>query len=144
MESSPRAAIRLVAEMATPRVLVVDDEVALLQLMKRYLDRVGYEVETCSDSQVALNLFVSGPYRFQIVIVDLSMPRLSGRELVTRIGEANPETGILVCSGEPFDCRTIPHPNPDRVGFLQKPFAPQMLADAVGSLISGGTVPGAS
>ena len=124
-----------------PKVLVVDDEVALLQLMKRYLDRLGYDVEICADSQVALNLIVSDPRRFQLVVVDLSMPQISGRDLVTKIGEVNVETGILVCSGEPFDCRNIPHANPDRVRFLQKPFAPQMLADAVGELLprGGGT-----
>jgi DNA-binding NtrC family response regulator len=119
-----------------PRVLIVDDEVALLHLMKRYLDRVGYEVETCADSQAALDLFVSDPHRFELVVVDLSMPQLPGRELVARIGDANGDTGVLVCSGEPFDCRSIPHPNPDRIKFLQKPFAAQMLADAVGEIIA--------
>ena len=117
------------------RVLVVDDELALLRLMRRYLERIGYAVETCSDSQEALNLFVADPNRFQLVVADLSMPQLSGRDLIVKIEEINPQTRVLVCSGEPFDCQTIPHGNPDRIRFLQKPFAPNMLATAVEDLL---------
>jgi DNA-binding response OmpR family regulator len=125
------------------RVLVVDDELALLELMRRYLERIGYAVETCSDSQEALLLFVSDPDRFQLVVADLSMPQLSGRDLVVKIGEINPQTRVLVCSGEPFDSQTIRHGNPDRIRFLQKPFAPKMLATAVGDLLRSATAAGA-
>ena len=125
------------------RVLVVDDELALLQLMRRYLERIGYAVETCSDSQEALNLFVSDPDRFQLIVADLSMPQLSGRDLVIKIGEINPRTRVLVCSGEPFDCQVIPHGNPDRIRFLQKPFAANMLATAVGDLLISANAAGA-
>ena len=107
--------------------------------MQRYLDRIGYEVEICSDSEVALELFVADPDRFQLVVADLSMPRLSGRDLVAKIGAINPETGVLVCSGEPFDCSAIPHSNPHRVRFLQKPFAPKMLVAAVEELLPAPT-----
>lgn len=117
------------------RVLVVDDEVPLLQLMKRYLDRIGYDAEICSDSQVALDLLVSDPYHFHLVVADLSMPQLSGRDLVARMEDVNPEIGVLVCSGEPFDCRSIRRRNHNRIKFLQKPFTPKMLADAVGELL---------
>jgi DNA-binding NtrC family response regulator len=117
------------------RVLVVDDELALLALMQRYLERLGYEVESCSDSRAALNMVSDNPFVFRLVVADLSMPQLSGRDLVSRIGEVNPEIAILVCSGEPFDCQSIPHARPDRIGFLQKPFAPKMLADAVAQLL---------
>jgi len=118
-----------------PSVLVVDDELPLLNLMQRYLQRLGYQAETTADSSAALQMVVAEPGRFQLVVADLSMPQLSGRELVKKIGEVNPEIGILVCSGEPFDCGTIPHSKPDRLRFLQKPFAPKMLADAVAELL---------
>ena len=118
-----------------PNVLVVDDEVALLNLMRRYLERIGYSVEIRSDSLESLSLIAEEPGRFQLVIVDLSLPRLSGRDLVTKIVEINPETRVLICSGEPFDCRTILHGYPDRVRFLQKPFAAQMFAAVVEELV---------
>ena len=103
--------------------------------MKRYLDRIGYDAEICSDSQVALDLLVSDPYHFHLVVADLSMPQLSGRDLVARMEDVNPEIGVLVCSGEPFDCRSIRRRNHNRIKFLQKPFTPKMLADAVGELL---------
>lgn len=118
-----------------PNVLVVDDEVALLNLMHRYLERIGYSVEVRSDSLEALSLLAAGPDRFQLVVVDLTMPRLSGRDLVAKIVEINPEIRVLICSGQPFDCQSILPGNPDRVRFLQKPFAAQMLAAAVEELL---------
>ena len=125
------------------RVLVVDDELPLLNLMQRYLERLGYEVETCPDSQEALNRIIQDPLRFRLVVADLSMPQLSGRDMVVKIGEVNPEIAILVCSGEPFDCQTLPHARPERVNFLQKPFAAKMLAAAVAELLPSATATGA-
>ncbi len=102
-DSSERATSSATTGSARPfgsiNVLVVDDEVALLNLMQRYLGRIGYQVEISANSCAALDMIIAEPCRFQLVVADLGMPQLSGRELVVRIGEINPSIAILVCSG---------------------------------------------
>jgi DNA-binding NtrC family response regulator len=106
------------------RLLIIDDEPNLLDLLRRYLGRLGYEVETCGDSADALALFQAGPEHFSMVITDLSLPSFSGEELIERMRQLRPGLPAIITSGYPYQPRA-------GVGFLQKPFLPQMLAEAV-------------
>ena len=76
--------------MGAHRLLIVDDEPNLLDLLRRYLGRLGYEVETCGDAQEALALFQAGPDRFSMAITDLSLPSLNGEELIERMRQIRP------------------------------------------------------
>ena len=105
-------------------LLVVDDEPNLLDLLRRYLGRLGYEVEACGDAPEALARFEGKPESFSMVITDLSLPTLSGEELIERIRQIRPGLPAIITSGYAYQ----PRPG---TGFLQKPFLPQMLADAV-------------
>jgi DNA-binding NtrC family response regulator len=106
-------------------LLIVDDEPKLLDLMSRYLGRLGYEVETCGDAQEALALFQAAPERFSMAITDLSLPSLNGEELIEKIRQIRPGFPAIITSGYPHV------PRGAGVGFLQKPFLPQMLVEAV-------------
>ena len=55
-------------------LLLVDDEPTLLQLLRRYLERKGYTVETCDSAEAALVVFDADPQRFDMVITDLTLP----------------------------------------------------------------------
>ncbi len=123
------------AEPSALRVLVVDDEIALLDLLKKFLSRLGYEVSAYQVAQDAWRDFESDPSRYGLVIADLTMPEMPGEELVRRMLELNPALRILVCSGYPFDATTLPSGGLARIGFLQKPFLPRMLAEAVEALM---------
>jgi len=112
-------------------LLIVDDEPKLLDLLSRYLGRLGYEVETRGDAQEALALFQAGPDRFSMAITDLSLPSLNGEELIERIRQVRPGLPAIITSGYPYVPRAA------GVGFLQKPFLPQMLADAVEKALKG-------
>jgi DNA-binding NtrC family response regulator len=112
-------------------LLIVDDEPKLLDLLSRYLGRLGYEVETRGDAQEALALFQAGPDRFSMAITDLSLPSLNGEELIERIRQLRPGLPAIITSGYPYVPRAA------GVGFLQKPFLPQMLADAVEKALKG-------
>jgi DNA-binding NtrC family response regulator len=111
--------------MGALRLLIVDDEPNLLDLLRRYLGRLGYEIETCGGAEEALTLFQAGPDRFSLVITDLSLPTLSGEELIQRMRDLRPGLPAMITSGYPYQ------PQSPGIGFLQKPFLPQMLADAV-------------
>ncbi len=107
------------------RLLLVDDEPTLLQLLRRYLERQGFEVDTANSAEMALSLFDVDPQRYDIVITDLTLPGLNGAELLDRMRAKNATLPGLISSGYPYE------PQLNGVGFLQKPFLPQMLAEEI-------------
>jgi DNA-binding NtrC family response regulator len=121
---------------AATKILVVEDEPPLLQLIEKYLQRLGFEVETHLRSVEALRSFEAAPDQFGLVIADLGMPDIPGDTLLTRMLEIRPQLRILVCSGSPFFIENLPDSLQRQVAFLQKPFMPKMLADAVQQLIA--------
>ncbi len=115
---------------------MVDDEPALLSLMEQFLRRLGYQVDACSSGGEAFRRFEADPAAYALVLADILMPGMSGRDLVLKLIERNPEVCVLICTGAPFHPATLPPEVRRQVGFLQKPFAPQMLAEAVERLLS--------
>src|SRR3954452_12773851 len=111
------------------RILIVDDEPPLLQLLKRYLERLEYEVDTALDAQQALTLFEADPSRYSCVLTDLSLAEINGEELIKRMREKNAALPALISSGYPYE------PRLPRVAFLQKPYMPKMLAEAIEKLL---------
>jgi len=125
------------------RVLLVDDEPSLLTVMEQYLRRLGYQVVACCSGQQAWKLFQLEPSSYALVLADATLPDLSGADLLLRMLDRNSGICALISSGYPFDRSSLPARVRDRVGFLQKPFTPGMLADAVTRLVGkpppGGT-----
>jgi len=112
-------------------LLIVDDEPTLLDLLSRYLGRLGYQVETYGDPQEALARFQADPHRFTMAISDLSLPSMNGEELIERIQQLRPGLPAIITSGYPYE------PRGAGIGFLQKPFLPHMLAEAVETALKG-------
>ena len=111
------------------RILIVDDEQQLLSLLKRYLERLGYEVELAATAEEALACFESDPLRYACVLTDLALPGMNGEQLLERLRALNPRLPALISSGYPYEPK--PGPSKARTGFLQKPYLPQMLVEAV-------------
>jgi DNA-binding NtrC family response regulator len=118
------------------RILLVEDEVSLIQLLEKYLNRLGYEVEAHSASQDALQSFEAAPQSYDLVIADLGMPDIPGDTLLTRMLEIRPDLRILICSGSPFFISNLPEALKGQVSFLQKPFVPKMLSEAIAQLLN--------
>jgi len=117
--------------MGAHRLLIVDDEPTLLDLLRRYLERVGFEAETCGDAQQALDLFQADPNRFSLAITDLSLPGINGEGLIERIRQIRPGFPAIITSGYHYQPRSAD------VGFLQKPFLPKMLVETVEKALKG-------
>ena len=117
------------------RILVVEDEVSLIQLLEKYLRRLGYEVDACSASKDALARFEAAPQSYDLVIADLGLPEIPGDTLLTRMLEMRPDLRILICSGSPFYLSNLPEALEKQVAFLQKPFVPKMLGEAIARLL---------
>lgn len=117
------------------RVLIVDDEQALRQVAGRLLEKLGYVVQTASDGEEALQILEQGE-RFDLVLTDVEMPRLTGIEMVEKIRVFLPEQKVLFTSG-----RTTLQDGNAQAGppqpFMPKPFSMTDLAQKVRSAIDG-------
>ncbi len=81
------------------KVLYIDDEPDLANMIEFMLRRTGYRVTTRTSALEALELFKKNPGRFDLVITDLNMPNLSGDRLAKRMIEIRPDLPIILCTG---------------------------------------------
>jgi PAS domain S-box-containing protein len=82
-----------------PTILLVDDEQIILSSMQRALERSGYSVVSARSGQEALEIFAINPGRFCLVITDLTMPGVDGRELVRRLMDMRPDVPVILSTG---------------------------------------------
>jgi CheY-like chemotaxis protein len=116
---------------AAGRILIVDDDAALLRVMDTYLSRLGYRVDACRSAAEAWALVEANPSLYASALVDLNMPGMRGEELARRILDSNAAIRLVVVSGYPAGLSGVETLDENRVGFLHKPFAPKELADAL-------------
>ena len=123
-------------DQAKGRILIVDDEPALLKMLGAYLKRLGYSVTTSNTTDQAWREVSASPSGFAVAVLDATMPGMSMEELATRILGANPRLCVLAASGYPVNMANLEAAAPGRVAFLHKPFTPEMLAAAVRRLLA--------
>jgi PAS domain S-box-containing protein len=81
------------------RILFIDDEKALADMGGKMLESLGYHVTAKTDSIEALETFRSKPEEFDLVITDMTMPGLTGRELAEKLMTIRPDVPIILCTG---------------------------------------------
>lgn len=81
------------------RILLVDDEIFLVDMISDTLTSAGYQVTAATDSGKALNIFVNSPKEFDLVITDLSMQGADGTELAKEIKSIRPDIPIILATG---------------------------------------------
>ncbi len=110
------------------RILLVDDEEMIVDVVKQMLAKLGYEVDASTDSRAALEMFRQDPQRYDLVVTDMTMPNLTGKELAKEIKQVRPEIRIVLCSGYN---ENIGQADPRELGvteFALKPIGMQQLA----------------
>ena len=110
-------------------VLMVDDEDLLLTMGETILSAYGYTVYTANSGHKALEIISRSDKPIDLVITDLVMPVMSGRELVDRIRQISPGTRILCTSGY------VGPQHQDHIAYLQKPFTSQELLTRVKNVL---------
>jgi CheY-like chemotaxis protein len=83
----------------TERILFVDDEPSLLDLGKKILEPLGYQVEVRSSAVEVLELFKACPERFDLVITDMTMPNMTGDRLSEEMMAIRPDIPVILCTG---------------------------------------------
>jgi two-component system cell cycle sensor histidine kinase/response regulator CckA len=109
---------------------MVDDEDLLLTLGETVLSSYGYKVLTANNGASALDLFAADPGGIDLVITDLVMPGMGGREVMERMRRVKPDLRVLCTTGY-----TKPGSR-DNGEFLMKPFASQDLLRKVKQLLA--------
>jgi len=110
------------------RILVVDDQPEVLGMTLRVLRRRKAEAEGLSDPHKVLGALADQPR--DLLMLDLTMPQLSGREVYDQVRAEHPELPVLFYSGYPQSA--VPDiEDTTHTGYLQKPFTLDALANAV-------------
>jgi two-component system cell cycle sensor histidine kinase/response regulator CckA len=118
-------------------ILLVEDEKNMLDLLEKTLVRHGYRVLAAADGKTALNIYRRSKEAIDVVLLDIGLPKVAGRDVLLKIKNENPDVKVVVASGylEPKLKSEI-----DRAGvkyFLSKPYRPDEVVRTLQSLIEG-------
>ena len=83
----------------TGRILVVDDEIAVMKMSLQLLTRLGYEVVAENDSRQALVTFQGDPDGFDLIVTDQTMPDMTGEALIQEVRAVRADIPVIVCTG---------------------------------------------
>jgi DNA-binding response OmpR family regulator len=117
----------------SPRILVVDDEPVLCELVARMLRAEGYEVVKAGNCEAGWELIGVAAESFDLVVTDSRMPGMSGIEFIRRLREHNPRLPIIHLSGSHV---TTIYDLPSDIRTLFKPFDLPQLVPSVRSLLA--------
>ena len=112
----------------SPTILLVDDEPMIRDLGRAVLSRAGFRVLTAEDGVEAVEVFARQYADIDLVILDVTMPRMSGRDAFRHMTEINPAARILFSTG--YSAEDLPEVEIS-AGLLSKPYRPQELVAAV-------------
>lgn len=115
----------------TEHILFVDDEELLVEWGQAALERLGYTVTALTDSMEALKLFSVDPSRFDLVITDQTMPKLTGLHLARKLLAIRTNIPIILCTGHSDSVTPQKARDAGIRDFLMKPLGKQQLAEAV-------------
>ena len=118
-------------------VLLVDDELAVLESVSKLLAISGFEVLAAPTGDMALTLFEENRESVDLVVLDLVMPRLSGRELFYKIRQIDPQVKVLLSSGCGMAGQAEELLDAGCCAFIQKPYDIDQLSTKVMEILSG-------
>jgi len=111
-------------------ILLVDNDIAIIALLKRKLSGLGHKVNGYQNCSAALDAFYKEPEKFDLVITDFNMPQMTGVKLAERVREKNADTPVIVITATPEqvnlgrDCASIKQ-------VISKPIAMSELQNAI-------------
>ncbi len=121
------------------RALVVDDDAVVRQVCARMLRALGMETVACDSGRSALQTLAGNSPPFDVIVLDLSMPEMSGLDALRKLRERHPELPVLISSGDPADAVPIVQVDPF-THLLPKPYTRRDLATVLSTVAarSGG------
>jgi CheY-like chemotaxis protein/anti-sigma regulatory factor (Ser/Thr protein kinase) len=123
------------ATRGSERILLIDDEKQIIDMEQQILERLGYKVTPKTDSEEALEEFAALPDRFDLVITDMTMPKMTGDQLARKLMEIKPGIPVILCTG--FN-ESITEEKALAMGidkFIMKPIVKDELAGTIRSVL---------
>jgi CheY-like chemotaxis protein len=133
--------LEMASDLEPSLVLVVEDEPAIRELVRRTLEGVGLLVIEAENGRQALDIFALGGEPPKLVLTDVIMPELNGRELSDLLADLHPNLPVLFMSGYTGDDVLARSLLPETAPFIQKPFAPEELLARVRAMLAGAAAP---
>ena len=115
------------------RILVVDDEPRIVEVVRAYLERDGHEVTTASDGEAALRLALEG--RPDLIVLDVMLPRRSGFEVLRELRATGAGTAVVMLTARDDLVDRVAGLEIGADDYVTKPFEPRELAARVGAVL---------
>jgi CheY-like chemotaxis protein len=116
-------------------ILLIDDEETIIEALKDYLTGLGHEVLCAFCGEEGLKLYRTNPRSIDLVVLDLGMPGMGGRECLSRLRELNPNLPIIVATGYNPESISSFAEKPDSV--ISKPYSLKAIAKSIEDLLEG-------
>ena len=111
-------------------ILLVDDQALVRNLGRTILESFGYRVLLANDGQQAIEVYQRERQRIDLIVLDLTMPRLSGRDALRQLLEIDADVRVLFASG--YNAEHLSAEDHEQiVGFVSKPYRPDDLARVI-------------
>jgi PAS domain S-box-containing protein len=123
------------ASAALATILVVEDEAGIRALVRKFLRKHGYEIFEAANGEQALAMLAEHHGRIDVLITDMVMAQMGGRELVDRLREQGRDMKVLYISGYTDDASVYAAELPPGSAFLQKPFTLSALLEKVQQIL---------
>ena len=116
-------------------ILVVDDEEAVRTVAKRGLERAGFCALTACDGAQAIEIFKEHSEKILAILLDMTMPRMTGREAFRELRRIRPDARVILSSGYTEEEATAQLSDEGLAGFIQKPYTPTALVEKLREVI---------
>lgn len=121
-----------------PCVLLVDDEEAIREVMTDLLQEHNLRVLSAGDGAAGIELYRTNAADVRLVLLDLTMPGMTGEEVFRQFKEIDPTVRVILTSGYGREEATSKFPASELAGFVQKPFHWTQLAKTIVEYVGGG------
>jgi CheY-like chemotaxis protein len=118
-------------------ILLVDDEEMVRDVGQQLLEKLGYRVLTAAGGREALEVFSADPSQFDLVVLDMVMPDIGGKEVFEQLRAKRSDTRVLLSSGYSQDGQASEILRKGCDGFIQKPFDLKQLSIKVREVLDG-------
>ncbi len=125
----------VVKNKGSERILFVDDEELISRMMKEMLEKMGYRVDSFTDSRTAYEIFRNESGKYDIVITDQTMPEMTGYELGMKIMEIRKDIPVILCTGYSSTVDEEKALSSGFKGFLFKPLRKNDIADKIREIL---------
>ncbi|HPV50259.1 MAG TPA: response regulator, partial [Smithellaceae bacterium] len=125
----------------TETILLIDDEQMIIDVASRILEELGYKVLSATSAKKGIEIFQNSKEIINLVVLDMIMPGISGKEAFDILRQADPSVKVLLSSGFSVDSQAKDIMAAGCRGFIQKPFTMAQLSQKVRQILDGDLPP---